>query len=121
MKGVLISGESYVLTETAAPEGYEKLTASLQFKVLDDGTISVMENASGYKLIMSDFFDNQIVVINQKKVPVKETGGNGPKTNGDGPKTGDEGHIAFGFVMMFLSGMCLAGVTAYGKKKKRSK
>lgn len=114
LKGVLISGENYVLTETAAPEGYEKLTASLQFKVLDDGTISVTENASGYKLIMSDFFDNQIVVINQKKVPVKETGGNGPKT-------GDEGHIAFGFVMMFLSGMCLAGVTAYGKKKKRSK
>lgn len=114
LKGVLISGESYVLTETAAPKGYEKLTDSLQFKVLDDGTISVTENAAGYELTKSDFFDNQIMVINQKKVPVKET------VSGN-PKTGDKGHIAFAFALMFLSGICLTGITAYGKKKKRSK
>ena len=55
-----------------------------------------------------------IMVINQKKVPVKET------VSGN-PKTGDKGHIAFAFALMFLSGICLTGITAYGKKKKRSK
>lgn len=40
LEGYLIAGNTYVLTETAAPEGYELNTGTYQFRVNDDGTIT---------------------------------------------------------------------------------
>ncbi|WP_321973274.1 SpaA isopeptide-forming pilin-related protein [Paratractidigestivibacter sp.] len=43
----LIVGETYTLTETAAPDGYELLGASVTFKVGDDGSVTDLNVADG--------------------------------------------------------------------------
>ena len=44
--GELIVGETYTLTETNRPAGYVQAAGSVQFKVLEDGTIEITKNAS---------------------------------------------------------------------------
>ena len=48
----LVAGQSYTLTETEAPEGYEKIADSLTFTVNADGTITAADdgNIDGYKI-----------------------------------------------------------------------
>ena len=52
LTGVLIANETYVLTETKAPKGYELIEGSLVFKVKPDGTIETMGQVPvGYGVI----------------------------------------------------------------------
>ncbi|MGN0079633.1 MAG: SpaA isopeptide-forming pilin-related protein, partial [Eggerthellaceae bacterium] len=44
--GELIVGETYTLTETNRPAGYVQAASSVQFKVLEDGTIEITKNTS---------------------------------------------------------------------------
>ncbi|HJI80407.1 MAG TPA: SpaA isopeptide-forming pilin-related protein [Eggerthellaceae bacterium] len=79
----LVVGNQYDITETAAPEGYERVTGTMRIRVADDGTIQVVgsvENGqvtgnlapSGYSRVGDNAFEVQVtnnpVEISIKKI-----------------------------------------------------
>ena len=79
----LVVGNQYDITETAAPEGYERVTGTMRIQVADDGTIQVVgsvENGqvtgnlapSGYSRVGDNAFEVQVtnnpVEISIKKI-----------------------------------------------------
>lgn len=70
LKGVLAAGQTYLLEETSAPNGYERLNETLEFMVETDGRVTVMKKAAGYELTKSEYFDNQLEVTNKKQKPI---------------------------------------------------
>lgn len=116
LKGVLISSETYTLTEKKAPDGYKRLTDPLEFKVEEDGIVSVTKEASGYELTKSEFFDNQIEIVNQK-VSDKNKTSESRKTDktkitknppvSSKVKTGDASSIGLWFILMCIAATIL--------------
>lgn len=73
LKGLLVVGNQYTLTETKAPDGY-KLGDVIIFTVQDDGTIVINNQNSSDKIVVKD----QPITINLKKYdshqnPIEET------------------------------------------------
>ena len=73
LKGLLVVGNQYTLTETKAPDGY-KLGDVIIFTVQDDGTIVINNQNSNDKIVVKD----QPITINLKKYdshqnPIEET------------------------------------------------
>lgn len=66
-------GIRYRLTETAAPEGYNKLYDPIFLNIEENGTVNIEEHP--YAFAGSSAFN--ILVCNQKAVPLPTTGGNG--------------------------------------------
>lgn len=81
LKGVLAAGQTYLLEETSAPNGYERLNETLEFMVETDGRVTVIKKAAGYELTKSEYFDNQLEVTNKKQKPINnavQTGDTAP-------------------------------------------
>lgn len=118
LKGVLIGGETYTLTETEAPEGYQLLKGSLSFEVQKDGTVTVTENVSGYTLTKFSFFDNQITVVDQK-IPDKEDSKTDKKKSSKTSivKTGDSSSIGLLLLLWIVSAAALLWIGFRRRRK----
>lgn len=126
LKGVLIGGETYTLTETKAPDGYQRLTDPLQFTVQKDGVVSIVRDSSGYSLDKTEFFDNQMTVTNQEMPDQDKTPGSGKSDQTKkiensqvsfSVKTGDSASIGIWLIIMLAALICLL----FTRRRKASK
>ncbi len=81
-KKVTIQPGTYTLTETSAPEGYDKITSAVEFTVATDGTVTVSKNVSvsvdgktieqasveGQKIILTDTLTKTNITINKTDI-----------------------------------------------------
>jgi LPXTG-motif cell wall-anchored protein len=95
---LFITGNTYTLTETEAPEGYEKLSAGIVFKLDEDGNV-ILKDSSTAKV--KD--DNTIQVTDVKKEVIADTG--------------DSSNIAAQIAILISSLVLAAGMIMYRRKK----
>lgn len=100
----LVVGNQYDITETAAPEGYERVTGTMRIRVADDGTIQVVgsvENGqvtgnlapSGYSRVGDNAFEVQ-VTNNPVEISIKKISSEGHETYLPNATFELEGHFA---------------------------
>ncbi|HEL2593334.1 TPA: discoidin domain-containing protein [Streptococcus suis] len=83
-------GKSYILKETVAPEGYQKIEKEIHIDIGADGTITIRD---GGDLVSLDNTDSHLIIVKNLR-------------KGEYPKTGGIGiipYIALGGVMMLLA------------------
>ncbi|HEM5092284.1 TPA: discoidin domain-containing protein [Streptococcus suis] len=83
-------GKSYILKETVAPEGYQKIEKEIHIDIGADGTITIRD---GGDLVSLDNTDPHLIIVKNLR-------------KGEYPKTGGIGiipYIALGGVMMLLA------------------
>ncbi|HEM6508853.1 TPA: discoidin domain-containing protein [Streptococcus suis] len=86
----LAVGKTYILKETVAPDGYQKIEKEFHINIGADGAISIQD---GEDLISLDNTDNHLIIVKNLR-------------KGEYPKTGGVGiipYIALGGVMMFIA------------------
>ncbi|MCQ8265072.1 SpaA isopeptide-forming pilin-related protein [Streptococcus suis] len=83
-------GKSYILKETVAPDGYQKIEKEIHIDIGADGTITIRD---GGDLVSLDNTDPHLIIVKNLR-------------KGEYPKTGGIGiipYIALGGVMMFVA------------------
>ncbi|MDD3745079.1 MAG: SpaA isopeptide-forming pilin-related protein, partial [Anaerostipes sp.] len=83
-------GETYIMEETTAPEGYKK-AESITFSIDEKGNVKV-EGSAVDKITMTDAYSKDNVTFSKQDVAGAEIAGASIsiyKTNADGEKTGD--------------------------------
>ncbi|MBY4961019.1 discoidin domain-containing protein [Streptococcus suis] len=83
-------GKSYILKETVAPDGYQKIEKEIHIDIGADGTITIRD---GGDLVSLDNTDSHLIIVKNLR-------------KGEYPKTGGIGiipYIALGGVMMLLA------------------
>lgn len=86
----LAVGKTYILKETVAPDGYQKIEKEFHINIGADGAISIQD---GEDLVSLDNMDNHLIIVKNLR-------------KGEYPKTGGMGiipYIALGGVMMFIA------------------
>ena len=88
LRGVLVAGEIYTLTEKTAPAGYEPISGAISFTMEKSGKISVLSGAAvgqkpGYALTVSQFTDNVITASDEPiYITIKKTDADGKTLTG---------------------------------------
>ncbi len=95
---LFIAGNTYTLTETEAPEGYEKLSAGIVFTLDEDGNVILKDSNTAE---VKD--DNTIQVADVKKEVIADTG--------------DSSNIAAQIAILISSLVLAAGMIMYRRKK----
>ncbi|NQN96024.1 hypothetical protein HO994_08200 [Streptococcus suis] len=83
-------GKSYILKETVAPDGYQKIEKEIHIDIGADGAITIQD---GGDLVSLDNTDSHLIIVKNLR-------------KGEYPKTGGVGiipYIALGGVMMFVA------------------
>ncbi|MCQ8265672.1 SpaA isopeptide-forming pilin-related protein [Streptococcus suis] len=86
----LALGKTYILKETVAPEGYQKIEKEIHIDIGADGAITIQD---GGDLVSLDNTDSHLIIVKNLR-------------KGEYPKTGGIGiipYIALGGVMMFVA------------------
>ena len=71
-----LDADTYYLTETQQPAGYNKLSAPIKIKIGDDGKVSILKSAANGKENSEDITD-YVKVLNNTGTILPITGGNG--------------------------------------------
>ena len=71
-----LDADTYYLTETQQPAGYNKLSAPIKIKIGDDGKVSILKSAANGKENSEDITD-YVKVLNNTGTILPTTGGNG--------------------------------------------
>lgn len=71
-----LDADTYYLTETQQPAGYNKLSAPIKIKIDDDGKVSILKSAANSAETSEDITD-YVKVLNNTGTLLPTTGGNG--------------------------------------------
>ena len=71
-----LDADTYYLTETQQPAGYNKLSAPIKIKIDDDGKVSILKSAANSAETSEDITD-YVKVLNNTGTILPTTGGNG--------------------------------------------
>jgi fibronectin-binding protein 1 len=113
----LISGQTYTLTETAAPTGYDVVSGSITFTVDNLGAITLVSNASGAATLSGSASDSTGMIVSVADNKSASTPATDKK---DLAKTGDDTTHNILYLAIALANACIAaGVGLFRHRRKR--